>query len=66
MKLIINGEDKNFEESHTVESLLTAMGLDHRVIIVEKNGEILDRNVYSDISVKDGDKFELIRFMGGG
>ena len=65
MNVIINGEQKEIL-STTVETMLGELKLDSKIIVVEKNKEIIERNKYSEISISQNDVFELIRFMGGG
>ncbi|NMH73322.1 thiamine biosynthesis protein ThiS [Bacillus sp. RO2] len=67
MKLIINGEAIEIPESvKTVSNLLEHFQLDQKVVIVEKNKEILQKEQHVAVSVQDGDQFELVHFVGGG
>ena len=49
-----------------LEDLLSELGLHPRLIIVEHNREILDREKYGAVEVKEGDTLELVHFVGGG
>jgi sulfur carrier protein len=67
MKLIVNGEDTDFNEVLTVSQLL----VEHKVkmpdmVSVELNGQILRRTEFDQAILKDGDKVEFLYFMGGG
>lgn len=66
MRVTINGEDKDFSESVSVEALLTDMGLDPKKVAVERNLEIVPKSTYTDVQVGDGDKLEIVHFIGGG
>ncbi len=64
--LTINGETRQFDGSVSVAALLTGMGLDPRKIAVERNREIVPRSQYDGTVVADGDKLEIVQFIGGG
>lgn len=66
MDLTINGEQKNFEAPITVEQLLGKIGLDPGKVAVERNLEIVPKSEYSVLSLDDGDKLEIVHFIGGG
>ncbi|MFC3883836.1 sulfur carrier protein ThiS [Bacillus songklensis] len=67
MKLIINGETMRItEEVETVEQLLEFYQLGNRVVIVELNEEILQKEEHASTKLKDGDHIELVSFVGGG
>lgn len=50
----------------TVEQLLGEIGLDPRKVAVERNLEIVPKSNYAGISLDDGDRLEIIHFIGGG
>lgn len=50
----------------TVAGLVAALGLDARKVAVERNLEIVPRSAYGETDVRDGDRFEIVRFIGGG
>lgn len=67
LTLTINGEKRTIGAGSTVESLLQDLDLNPRLLIVERNREILrDRDSYAGISLEDGDVLELVHFVGGG
>ena len=66
MHLTINGEQKKFDPPMTVEQLLGKIGLDSRKVAVERNLEIVPKSNYAGISLDDGDRLEIIHFIGGG
>lgn len=67
MQLYINGQ-KTKVESHiqTIEDLLKFFQLQDRIVIVEQNGEIVLKEKYSKQPVSEGDKIEIVHFVGGG
>lgn len=67
MLLKINGEEKNIIDSvSSIEKLLDYLKVESKMIVVEKNREIIDKDTYSNTILVSGDEVELIRFMGGG
>ena len=66
MQVQINGEPRSFPQPMTVEQMLGSLGLDAGKVAVERNLEIVPRSGYSDIMVGDGDRLEIVHFIGGG
>ncbi|MDE2134511.1 MAG: sulfur carrier protein ThiS [Alphaproteobacteria bacterium] len=62
----INGEARQLGSSVSVAALLTGMGLDPAKIAVERNREIVPRSQYGQTVVGEGDKLEIVQFIGGG
>ena len=66
MRLTINGEKRTFEEAMSVEQLLGRIGLDPRKVAVERNLEIVAKSTYPETPLADGDRLEIVHFIGGG
>ncbi len=66
MRLTINGEERSFEEILDVAALVEALGLDPRKVAVERNLEIVPRSTYARVMLTDGDRLEIVQFVGGG
>jgi len=66
MQLTINGEARKFDAPLTVEQLLGAIGLDPRKVAVERNLEIVPKSHYAGLALDDGDRLEIVHFIGGG
>lgn len=66
MKLTVNGEIRAFEGVAHVAALVTALGLDCRKVAVERNLEIVPRSAYGETELSDGDRIEIVHFIGGG
>ena len=62
----LNGKARDLESGHTVQTLLEELELHPAMVVVELNQEILSRDSYSDFDVNDGDRLELVHFVGGG
>ncbi|MBI1197131.1 MAG: sulfur carrier protein ThiS [Phenylobacterium sp.] len=66
MQLTINGETRAFEGVAHVAALVAALGLDGRKVAVERNLEIVPRSAYLKTPIADGDRIEIVQFVGGG
>ena len=66
MKLIINGEEKPVENVSSVSDLLRELGLKADRVAVELNREIAARTSWDSTRLKDGDRLEIVQFVGGG
>jgi thiazole synthase len=66
MHVTINGETKTLTRRLTVSQLLADCGLDPRKVAVERNLEIVPRSGYDAELVNDGDRIEIVHFIGGG
>ncbi len=66
MRLTINGEERTFETSLNVNDLLGEIGLDARKVAVERNLEIVPKSAYAEMALADGDRLEIVHFIGGG
>ena len=66
MRLTINGEEQSFEGGLDLARLVGALGLDPRKVAVERNLEIVPRSTYARVLLSDGDRLEIVQFVGGG
>lgn len=66
MQVTINGEARPLSTSTTVEALLTSLGIDPRKVAVERNLEIVPKSAFEQTPVNDGDRLEIVHFIGGG
>ena len=66
MFITLNGEPFEIDAPLSVADLLTRLAIDARRVAVEHNLEILRRNLFADTMVHDGDRIEIVNFVGGG
>jgi thiamine biosynthesis protein ThiS len=66
MKLWVNGEERSLEAVADIAALVTVLGLDGRKVAVERNLQIVPRSTYGSTPVIDGDRIEIVHFIGGG
>jgi sulfur carrier protein len=64
--VIANGERVELAEGATVDDLLAQLGLGRRWVLVERNGEPVNRRDVPTTRLADGDRLELVRAVAGG
>ena len=62
----VNGETKTLADRGTVTALLEVLGLGATLVAVERNGEIIPRARHASTELAEGDKLEVVHFVGGG
>jgi sulfur carrier protein len=66
MKILINGETRQFEESKTVTGLVDDLGLEPKMVLIEHNGIALHRSEWSACILSEGDRIEILQVAAGG
>ena len=66
MKLMINGEIKEFKDEKTLYDVLKALNIEDKVMAAALNMEIVKQAEWKSRALKDGDRLELLDFVGGG
>ena len=66
VRITLNGEERHLEAALTVAQLLESLGLTGQRVAVEVNREIVPRSRYADVVIKDNDRVEVVRAIGGG
>ena len=66
MKLWVNGEEREVDPARDIVGLIAVLGLDGRKVAVERNLEIVPRGVYGSTPLAEGDRIEIVHFIGGG
>ncbi|WP_209716760.1 MULTISPECIES: sulfur carrier protein ThiS [Asticcacaulis] len=65
VNIVLNGEEKQVAAG-TVTALIDEIGLDGRKVAVERNLEIVPKSQYLGTALSDGDRIEIVHFVGGG
>lgn len=63
---MVNGNALEVTESETVQELLKELKLAGKGAIVELNEEILEKSQHGETRLSNGDKVEIVHFVGGG
>ncbi len=66
IKITINDEEHFFEDNINIQTMLKKLNLDDKIVVVVLNDDIVNNEDYTKIILKDGDKIELVRIVGGG
>ena len=66
MTIILNGDPYELEGPSTVTELLTRLEIDARRVAVEHNLVIVKRPLFAETLVHEGDRVEIVNFVGGG
>jgi len=66
MQITLNGEPRTVPEGLSVAGLLRELDIAPRKVAVERNLEIVPKSAYDTTPVEDGDRFEIVHFIGGG
>ncbi len=62
----MNGESRVLTGALTLEDLLRDFGVDQRKVAVERNLEIVPKSTFGTVMIEDGDRLEVVHFIGGG
>lgn len=66
MIVIINGEQREFRENVTITEVLKELSLEGKVMAAAVNMDIVKQDKWTTHTLNDGDKLELLDFVGGG
>lgn len=66
MNLFLNGEATKAPDSVTVAAFLDRLGLPQKGVAVERNREIVPKSAYAATELAEGDRIEIVQFVGGG
>ena len=66
MNVFLNGEPASAPDSVTVTAFLESLGLPEKGVAVERNREIVPKSLYATVRLAEGDRIEIVQFVGGG
>jgi sulfur carrier protein len=66
MNLVVNGEIVDVPEGASVQALVDSLPLSEKRVAVELNGTVVRRSDWGSFRLNDGDKVEIVHFVGGG
>jgi sulfur carrier protein len=66
MRIMLNGTEIELHDEVTVAGLLEQKGLPANKVVVEVNNIIIERDEFVEKQLGEGDKVEILRFVGGG
>jgi sulfur carrier protein len=66
MTITVNGEIKEFRDNSSLQEIIESLGIADKVMASAVNMVIVKKDEWSRYVVKNGDKLELLNFVGGG
>jgi sulfur carrier protein len=66
MRVTANGSEYELQPGTTVDAFIRSRDLDPLLVVVEHNGEALERERYAAVVLLEGDRLELVRAVAGG
>jgi thiamine biosynthesis protein ThiS len=66
MNIVINGENRTFEGPLTLHRLVELLGMKTDRVAVELNRDIVPRDQWAGTDLAEGDRLEIVHFVGGG
>ena len=66
MRIQLNGQEHVLPGPTSVAGLVERLGFDARKVAIERNLEIVPRSAYADTQLGEGDRLEIVNFVGGG
>ena len=64
--VIVNGERRRVASGTSLAAMLAQIGIDPARVAVERNRTIVPRSTFGEVTVADGDEYEIVHFVGGG
>ena len=66
MRIFLNGESQDVAEGMSLEALVLSLGSDPRGIAIERNLEIVPKAEHAKTLLEEGDRLDVVQFVGGG
>ena len=64
--LTINGKPRDLPSEVLLPALLEQLSIDRRLVAVAHNGDVIPRDRYEQVCLRNGDTVEIVRMVGGG
>lgn len=66
MNLIINGQNLEFESGKNIDEILAILGVEAKIFAITLNAKLVKKEDYKSTILREGDRIEMLQFMGGG
>jgi thiamine biosynthesis protein ThiS len=66
LRIHVNGESRELSARLSLQQLMTDLSLPHERVAIELNHEVISRAAWATTDLKDGDRIEIVHFVGGG
>lgn len=65
--MMVNGNEERLPKvGMTLDAFLKHKGLQAGSVVVERNGEVVERSRFGGLALEEADRLEILRFVGGG
>jgi sulfur carrier protein len=66
VRIVVNGRDRDVADGSTIEQLVRSLGYGGRQVVVEHNGQAVERMRFEEIVLRERDVVEVVRPVQGG
>ena len=66
MRIVVNAQEREIKEGETLLGLIETLGITDKVMAAAVNMKIIKKEKWSEYTLSDGEKVELLHFVGGG
>ncbi|RDU67054.1 thiamine biosynthesis protein ThiS [Helicobacter didelphidarum] len=66
MQIILNGKNQVFPDNITISQILTTLNIQERVVAIALNSNVVKKESWEKITIKEHDCLELLQFTSGG
>src|SRR6185503_466469 len=66
LHISVNGDARSVPAATTVAALIATMGIDPTRVAVERNHDVVPRKTWAEVLLAEGDRLEIVAFIGGG
>jgi sulfur carrier protein len=66
MNIIVNGKNKEFDSNMSLKDIIEFLQIEDKVMAAAVNMDVVKKDNWGSFIPKDGDKLELLQFVGGG
>jgi thiamine biosynthesis protein ThiS len=66
LTIVANGKPRELADGSSIADLLESVGWKPQWVVVERNGEPVERSAFGETVLVDGDRLEIVRAVAGG
>lgn len=66
INILVNGKEETIDQQISILELLDVKGIKKEAVAIELNDQIIKKSDYDSVVLKDGDRVEIVSYMGGG
>jgi thiamine biosynthesis protein ThiS len=66
LKIVLNGEEREVSAGATLQELIAGLAVAPERVAVELNREVVRRALWRETALAEGDRVEVVHYVGGG